>query len=333
MCDMDFGDDSGMDIGMEIGVSEGLGSYEGTDDLYESRTFDEMSDISGVDEAEAMDMDIEEYPSLSEFEGVTDGSDNVEELLETSVIPEHGEFSSYEDIPPVSEFSDSSESDGWDSLNDVPFNGEEQTEIDAADEVIDTPTMEDTISELQELEINYDEIYGGLEQEELNRAFENINIDADPERLEASLESFQQQTWDNLTLDEQKESMSDLTDYVIETIGFDNPPHIEYYNNPRNGDYGGYNPSDNTLRVNEYMLANSEEAADTIAHELWHAHQRECANDPKDVRDYQYQFNYENYITPEMGHEAYENQLIEAEARAFARQFKGRIQEMAGRTN
>lgn len=79
------------------------------------------------------------------------------------------------------------------------------------------------------------------------------------------------------------------------------------------------------------MLADSEEAADTITHELWHAHQRECANNPRDVRDYQYQFNYENYITPEMGHEAYENQLIEAEARAFARQFKGRIKEMAGR--
>lgn len=438
MCDMDFGDDGGMDIG----ISEDLAGYEGTDDLCDSTSFDEMSDISGVDEAEAMDMDIEEYPSLSEFNGVTDIPDNIGELPETKETSECGEFSLLEDIPPVldgveqageladfsqlddlsveemsedaeqnegeikiqdiypnveaidvseqseimtssdtteqpeerhsnletsdyetapetldtinpetsgeyvstdniyqdrwrefgEEFSDGSESEGWDSLSDVPFSGEEQTEIDVHDEAIDTSTIEDTNSELQELEINYDEIYEGLEQEELNRAFENINIDADPERLETSLESFQQQTWDNLTLDEQKESMSDLADYVMETVGFDNPPRIEYYNNPRNGDYGGYNPLDNTLRVNEYMLADSEEAADTIAHELWHAHQRECANNPRDVRDYQYQFNYENYITPEMGHEAYENQLIEAEARAFAQQFKGRIKEMTGRT-
>lgn len=73
------------------------------------------------------------------------------------------------------------------------------------------------------------------------------------------------------------------------------------------------------------MLYNSEEAADTVAHELWHAHQRECADHPQNVRDYQYQYNFENYIRPEMGHELYENQLVEAEARAFAQQFKGRL--------
>ena len=85
------------------------------------------------------------------------------------------------------------------------------------------------------------------------------------------------------------------------------------------------------MSINEYMLYNNSEAADTVAHELWHAHQHECADHPSSARDYQYQYNFENYIRPEMGHEAYENQLIEAEARAFAAQFKGRLVEIGSR--
>lgn len=46
-------------------------------------------------------------------------------------------------------------------------------------------------------------------------------------------------------------------------------------------------------------------------------------SDFKEIQNLQY--NFENYIRPEMGHELYENQLVEAEARAFAQQFKGRL--------
>ena len=73
------------------------------------------------------------------------------------------------------------------------------------------------------------------------------------------------------------------------------------------------------------MLYNSKEAADTVAHELWHAHQQECALNPKNPRDYQYQYNFDNYISPEYGFEQYQNQLVEAEARSFAAQFRNRI--------
>ena len=90
--------------------------------------------------------------------------------------------------------------------------------------------------------------------------------------------------------------------------------------------------STNTLHINEYMLYNSDEAADTIAHELWHAHQYECAINPQNARDYQYQYNFENYIPPELGQDAYEAQLVEAEARAFAAQFKDRLSMIKGRS-
>lgn len=213
---------------------------------------------------------------------------------------------------------------------------EETTEILAEElenpEVFSGDNTEGIVNETQELNINYDEIYEEIEQEALEQGFENIDIYEDSERLDSSLENFKPLNWEALSLERRKESISTLAEYVEDVIGFDNPPRIEYYNNHSEGDYGGYNSRTNTLSINEYMLYNSGEAADTIAHELWHAHQRECAENPQLARDYQYQYNFQNYIRPEMGHEAYENQLIEAEARAFAAQFKERLTEMRGRS-
>lgn len=189
----------------------------------------------------------------------------------------------------------------------------------------------ETVNEVQELSVDYDEIYEGISREALAQGFEEIDIYEDSERLDHSLENFVTENWVNMSMDDQKQSMNNLAEYVEEVIGFKDPPKIEYYNNPREGDYGGYNSRTNTLSINEFMLYNNSEAADTVAHELWHAYQHECADNPSSARDYQYQYNFENYIRPEMGHEAYENQLIEAEARAFAAQFKGRIDELSVR--
>ena len=175
-------------------------------------------------------------------------------------------------------------------------------------------------------EINYDEVFEGLDDYD----FDGIDYASDTERLDSSLENFDSSTWEGLSLDEQKAAMTDLADYVKDVIGFDNPPEIVYYNNPVDGDYGGYSPGSNTLEVNEYMLYNNEEAADTVAHELWHAYQHQRANNPQSAKDYQYQYGFDNYIRPEDDFAGYQDQLVEAEARAFAQQFKDRL-NMKGR--
>ena len=149
--------------------------------------------------------------------------------------------------------------------------------------------------------------------------------------MDASLDHFQSDIWENLSVDEQKDAMNGLAEYVEGILGFEDPPNIVYYNNPVQGDYGGYYPSTNTLRVNEHMLYENEEAADTIAHELWHAYQHERAKNPSSEKDYLYQYGFENYISPQVDFTAYQDQLIEAEARAFAQQFKDRLR--AGRRN
>ena len=170
-------------------------------------------------------------------------------------------------------------------------------------------------------EIDYDAVYSGLDSYD----FDGVDVSTDVERLDSSLENFQSGTWENLSTDEQKAAMSDLADYVKDVIGFENPPDIVYYNNPVDGDYGGYSPGTNTLSVNEYMLYDNNEAADTIAHELWHAYQHERAMNPQSAKDYQYQYGFDNYIRPDDDFTAYQDQLVEAEARAFAQQFKDRL--------
>lgn len=187
-------------------------------------------------------------------------------------------------------------------------------------------------TELLENDINYEEIYEEIENEALELGYKDIDIEANAEVLEQSLESFEEDTWEHLEIYEQREAINELSDYIKDIIGFENPPAIEYYNSAREGEYGGYDPTTNTLRINENMLYNSREAADTVAHELWHAHQQECALNPENPRDYQYQYNFENYINPEDGFEQYQNQLVEAEARSFAAQFRDRIGNGRGRT-
>lgn len=321
------------------------GLADDIDSLTSEETAQEIS--GGILLSEMEDIDDVESDSSDVGEGIGDLSDeetepvieeiNVEgdseEISEESIVDE-----SEEDNLLIDEAIDEPEVIS-DALDDSLHVEEDLDEIvdDVTTEQIenvsdDIPDMPDeNTDETQEIEINYDEIYEEILQESLKQGFEKVDIYEDQERLDASLENFESNNWENLSVDDQKQAMSNLAEYLEDVIGFDNPPKIEHYNNPREGDYGEYNSQTNTLSINEYMLYNSSEAADTIAHELWHAHQHECADHPSSARDYQYQYNFENYICPEMGHEAYENQLIEAEARAFAAQFKGRLAEIASR--
>ena len=196
---------------------------------------------------------------------------------------------------------------------DIP----EYTDIDQQEEISDI--NEDFSGELSEQD--YDSIYEGLDDYD----FHEIDCLEDTERLDASLENFTSENWENLSIDEQKEQMTDLAQYIIDVTGLEDPPKIEFYNNPEEGDYGGFNRATNTLSINEHMLYQNDEAADTVAHELWHAYQYERASNPKSKLDYMYLENFNDYITPNDDFEGYQSQLLESEARAFAQQIKDRL--------
>ena len=143
--------------------------------------------------------------------------------------------------------------------------------------------------------------------------------------VDAILDNFQEDKWSDLSLEEKKQSMTDLANYTISDIGVENPPEIIFRDDMPDGSYGGYSPDTNTIEINTNMLDDSAEAADTITHEMWHAHQQEVANNPSNPRAAEYQEGFDNYISPEYDFEGYENQMVEAEARDYAQGFKGKL--------
>lgn len=173
--------------------------------------------------------------------------------------------------------------------------------------------------ELSEQDI--DTVYEGLSEYD----FHGVDCLENPERLDASLENFTVENWENLSIDEQKEQMTDLAQYIIDVTGLENPPRIEFYNNNQEGDYGGFDRTTNTLSINEHMLYQNDEAADTVAHELWHALQYQRASNPRTKLDAMYAENFNDYISPNEDFEGYQSQILESEARAFAQQIKDRL--------
>jgi hypothetical protein len=191
---------------------------------------------------------------------------------------------------------------------------------------ITNPLAVDTATDLNEYNSGYtnDDIRNSLDSsygEDLN----NYSKDNNTDQLDSVLNNFQDNNWSDLSLEEQKQSMTDLAGYAAADTGNENPPEIVFRDDMNDGEYGGYNPETNTLEINENMLGNSAEAADTVAHEMWHAHQQQCALDPTSEKGREYQEGFDNYISPEYDFEGYENQMVEAEAREYAQGFKDRL--------
>jgi len=158
---------------------------------------------------------------------------------------------------------------------------------------------------------------------------EDLN-DNQTEQVDSVLDNFQEDKWCDLSLEDQKQSMIDLAGCVSDETGNENPPEIVFRDNMDDGEYGGYNPETNTVEINKNMLDDSTEAADTVAHEMWHAYQQQCTLDPTSEKGREYQEGFDNYISPEYDFEGYENQMVEAEAREYAQGFKDRLAGMKG---
>lgn len=201
---------------------------------------------------------------------------------------------------------------------------------------------------VQAVPIDYQAVYEGLEEYD----FDGINYLADCSRLDDCLDSFTDHNWEERSLLDKKDAIESLKGYIQDVVGLNNPPEVVYYVKPDCFDYGGYNDRTNTLQINTYSLDQhaetppgvnvAQEAADTVAHELWHAYQYQCAEHPRSGAegsiDFQRQFGLKNYVRPVhdntgrcINFEDYQDQLVEAEARAFAEQFKGRLAEILRR--
>lgn len=105
-----------------------------------------------------------------------------------------------------------------------------------------------------------------------------------------------------------------------------NPPDVQYYEG-HPCDCGCYDPFDNSIWINRNNFDDPQEIVDTVAHEMRHAFQFERADKLETYEDFLYAYNFANYIVPEETEDGfvnfldYQDQLIEAEARAFAEMF------------
>ena len=132
------------------------------------------------------------------------------------------------------------------------------------------------------------------------------------------LNSFGSGVWDELSQAERESAVEELRDNVANDLQIQNKPQIAYYDIPDPSDFGGYAASTNTIYINRYNMDDSKETADTVAHESRHCWQHECADDPKTEQDYLFKENFEDYIRPEDDFYAYQEQPVEADARAYA---------------
>ena len=231
-------------------------------------------------------------------------------------------------IEPV-EIDTSFEPFGEMTIDDIPLSEIDLSQLQLEADTLSIEPFEENISPIDtfnEMLIDYEAVYGGLSEYD----FDGKDITQNPEQLITHLDGFQEHNWSNMDIDDQKEQISGLYDYVNGVLDLDNPPNVEYYYEPQEGDYGGYNSATNTLSINEYMLHDAVETADTVTHELWHAYQHQRAENPQTPKDFQYQIGFENYIRPSDDFDAYQSQLVEAEARAFADQVKGALSHKEG---
>ena len=150
----------------------------------------------------------------------------------------------------------------------------------------------------------------------------------DEAKVKAALESFSQENWENLVLDERKEAITKLVEYNQEILGIEIPVKIEYYEKNDRGDYGAYDKDTHTIFINAKNLEDAKETADTIAHEMRHAYQYVRAEELIESRDLLYSIGFIRYIQPAQNQSLYEQQLVETDARDYAQRYKDYIQSM-----
>lgn len=140
----------------------------------------------------------------------------------------------------------------------------------------------------------------------------------DETRTKEVLAPFDGKTWENLTLDEQKRAVERLADYNADILGIEDKPYIVYYSHEDSSDFGGFSAEQNVIYINEYTMGDAAETADTVSHEYRHKYQHERAEKLECERDLEFKEGFEDYIRPEDDYQAYREQFVEADARAYA---------------
>lgn len=164
------------------------------------------------------------------------------------------------------------------------------------------------------------EIFGRFEDEF------DFDFELDDE-VQVVLDRFGAAQWERLTDSEKAETIKELASVIGKKLGIKENPEIQFYNG-RDGSCGAYLPDENKVEINRNTMDDPQEVVDTVAHEMRHAYQHQRAGLQETWQDILYKINFENYISPipladgkYLFFTDYQDQLVEAEARAFANIF------------
>lgn len=142
------------------------------------------------------------------------------------------------------------------------------------------------------------------------------------------LDLFIEDKWQFFDKTERITAMETLVSVISELQGIKERPALTVFDG-ESGVRGAYNYKTKSLSINSLLLDSPKDVIGTISHEMRHAYQDMRAQMGETRMDYLYKLNFENYIEPlDLGGKYlfftdYQDQLVEAEARAFSSIFKG----------
>ena len=164
------------------------------------------------------------------------------------------------------------------------------------------------------------EIFGRYEDEF------DFDFELDDE-IQTVLDRFGASKWERMSDSERTEAISDLAAVIGKKLGINEIPEIQFHDS-RDGACGAYLPGENKIEINRNTMSDPREVVDTVAHEMRHVYQHQRACLQETWLDTLYKVNFENYISPipladgkYLFFTDYQDQLVEAEARAFANIF------------
>lgn len=173
------------------------------------------------------------------------------------------------------------------------------------------------------------DINENLFPEVFGRSSDEFHFDFDMGKiLRECLEKFNADRWSKMSESEQTNTIKEFSAELSKKLGLLNPPTVSFFDGPKDS-CGAYNPGTNVITINRALFDEPAEVVDTIAHETWHSYQHQRAKILENKQDYLYKLNFANYISPTSLGDGkylfftdYQEQLVEAEARAFANIFR-----------
>ena len=173
-------------------------------------------------------------------------------------------------------------------------------------------------------EVSEDDIWAEIFGRDADEFRFDFKID---EGIRTVLDKLDVAQWGTLTEDERVEVIRQFVQVLADKLDLDAIPEVMFFDGPLNS-LGEYSPTDNCVKLNAALLDHPDLLRDTIPHEMRHAYQHKRADVQETWMDLFYRINFDNYITPVylsdhtcLFYLDYQNQLVEAEANAFAKLF------------